>query len=331
MARAVSASTIHLPVGRAGAALLAALCALVLSACSTTGGASSVGDAEDDGIVQVTTTTNFITDTVKTIGGDRVEVQGLMGAGVDPHTYKASAGDVDKLRSAELAVYNGLTLEGRMGDVFEGVRDGGVPTLAIGEQLPEDRRLGTEASQTATLGEFDPHIWFDPERWVVAGEAIAAELSELDPEGADSYAANLAAFRDTLDELDADVQRQISSIPEKRRVLVTSHDAFRYYGDAFGMEVVSIQGISTQSEATTADIERVTDAIVERELPTVFVESSVSRQTIDAVVDAARERGQQVNVGPELYSDAAGQAGTEEGTYPGMVRANTADLVKGLR
>lgn len=291
------------------------------------------GDAEASGAtvegrkVRVTTTTNFITDTVEQVGGDRVEVTGLMGPGVDPHLYKASGRDVRSLREADIIFYGGLQLEGKMDDLLEQLGDRQT-TVAVTRDIPRDELLEAPSD---VAEEYDPHVWFDVANWKQATETIRDELKEKDPEHADEYDRNAKRYLEELDELDAEVREQISSIPERQRVLVTSHDAFRYFGRAYGMEVVAIQGISTVAEASTSDIDRVAELLVERGVKAVFVESSVPRQTIEAVLAAARDEGADVRIGGELYSDAAGDEGTEEGTYIGMVRANTQLLVEGLR
>jgi manganese/zinc/iron transport system substrate-binding protein len=303
--------------------LLGVLVAL-LAACGTAPAADSAPIGERR--VRVTTTTNFITDTVSRIGGDRVEVTGLMGAGVDPHLYRASADDVRALREADLVLYGGLHLEGRMADLFTELSRRR-PVTAVTKDMPHDQLLSPPAGLAT---EFDPHVWFDVTLWEQASRTIAAALSEVDPAHAPTYQANLDTYLRELTALDAFVRERIATIPADRRLLVTSHDAFGYFGRRYGMEVAGIQGISTAAEATTADIERVAALLAQRRLPAVFVESSVPRQTIDALVAAAAQRGVTVRVGEQLFTDAAGNPGTPEGTYVGMVRANTERIVAGL-
>jgi manganese/zinc/iron transport system substrate-binding protein len=307
-------------------ALVSLLAAGALAGCGLEGGE---GTAETSGgELKVTTTTNFITDTAAAIGGDRVSVEALMGPGVDPHLYRASAGDVEALRDADLVLYGGLELEGKMEEVLEelGERQ---PVVAVTEGIPERRLLPAEPGSSG--GEHDPHVWFDVTLWQLAAETIRDALIDVDPEGRAVYEANARRYLAGLDRLDAEVREQLAAIPERRRVLVTSHDAFRYLGEAYGVEVAAIQGVSTQSEATTADVERVAALIAARGVRSVFVESSVPPQTIDAVLAAARERGHEAEIGGELFSDAAGAAGTPEGTYVGMVEHNVRELVEGLR
>lgn len=317
-------------IARAPAVAALLSLALVGAGCGAAGSSETpVSGGGDDAEIQVTTTTNFITDTVAQVGGERVGATGLMGAGVDPHLYKASAGDVSTLRDADAIFYGGLFLEGKMADVLAELGEE-IPTVAVAEAIPTEE-LFDPPPGAAPEEEFDPHVWFDPGIWADAVLAVRDELSELDPEGADIYAENAERMLAEMDELERYGREQIGSIPAERRVLITSHDAFEYFGRAFDIDVFAIQGISTVSEATTTDVDRIAEIIAEREVRSVFVESSVPRQTIEAVVAAARQKGQDVEIGGELFSDAAGEDGTPEGTYVGMVRANIDTITEGLR
>lgn len=308
--------------------------AIALASLGALSGCSNIGEKEgvkigSGGEITAVTTTNFITDLVHQVGGDRVEVIGLMGAGVDPHLYKASAGDVEDLRDADVIFYGGLFLEAKMEDVFEEVGES-KPVFAVTDRMPRDRLLSAP-SGAPEEEEFDPHVWFDVSLWKYAVEEVKDGLVEVDPEGAATYRANARAYLRRLDALDREIRRKIETIPARRRVLVTSHDAFRYLGRRYGIDVAAIQGLSTAAEATTSDIERVSGVIADRGVKAVFVESSVPPQTIDAVLASARQKGQDAVVGGELFSDAAGQEGTPEGTYIGMLRSNVEHLVEGLR
>lgn len=307
---------------------LAALVTIATGVLATGCGSDAAStDPVEGRKVRVTTTTNFITDTVRQVGGDRVEVQGLMGPGVDPHLYKASAGDVRKLRDADVIIYGGLQLEGKMGDLLEDLAERQT-TVAITKDIPREDLLDPPAN---VVGEqYDPHVWFDVEKWIVAAGTVAAALKEKDPEHAATYEANLARYTAELRETDAYVEQQIAKIPKDRRLLVTSHDAFEYFGKRYGMEVAAIQGISTASEATTSDVRRVAALLAARKIPAAFIESSVPRQTIEAVLAAAKSRGHTARIGGELYTDAAGDEGTVEGTYVGMVRANADTITEAL-
>lgn len=310
-------------------ALLAVIAALLAAGCGATGEKEGVAsDGGADAALQVATTTNFITDTVAQVGGDRVSVTGLMGPGVDPHLYKASAGDVETLRDADAIFYGGLYLEGKMAEVL-GELSEQVPSVAVSEAIPE-RRLLAPPANAAPEEEYDPHVWFDPASWAYAVEVVRDELSELDPAGAAAYRRNAERLLAEMRELEREGRAAFEGVPERRRLLVTSHDAFEYFGRAFGLDVFAIQGISTADEATTADVDRIAALVAERDVPSVFVESSVPKQTIEAVIAAARERGHEVEIGGELFSDAAGEEGTPEGTYPGMVRHNIETISEGL-
>lgn len=298
---------------------LSSLLLFALLACAPADGPAN------DGPLRVVTTTGMIADTAARIVGDNGTVEGLMGPGVDPHLYKASESDVRKLSNADLILYNGLFLEGKMGDILVKLARQR-PVVAVSETIPEeDRREPPEM-----LGHYDPHIWFDVRLWAETLTPVVDELSVLRPEHEDAFRANAEAFRRELLELDAWAQSRIEEIPPEKRVLVTAHDAFGYFGERYGVEVVGIQGISTVAEAGLRDVQRVVDLVVEREIPAIFVESSVPRRTVEAVVAAARERGHEVVVGGELFSDAMGAPGTEEGTYPGMVRHNVNTIVDAL-
>lgn len=306
----------------AAASILAVAAVGVAAGCgSSTGGNEDVSDRQ----IEVVTTTNFITDMAEEIGGDRVEVTGLMGPGVDPHLFKASASDVSTLRNADVIFYGGLELEGRMGDLLEELEKTAT-TVAVTEAMPEEElRQPTEFE-----GKFDPHVWFDVPLWSSAVDVIADTYAEVDPEHAEEYRERADTYEAELEGLDVEVRETLAGIPEDQRVLVTSHDAFGYFGEEYGFEVAPIQGTSTATEATTGDIDRVSDLIAERGLTAVFVESSVSPQTIEAVLEAAERKGQTAEVAAELFGDAAGDAGTPEGTYIGMVQANVRAIAEGL-
>jgi manganese/zinc/iron transport system substrate-binding protein len=263
---------------------------------------------------------------VARIGGDHVVVTGLMGPGVDPHLFRASARDVAALRDSDLILYGGLQLEGRMGELFGELAER-QPTVAITRDIPRDELL---APAPGTKEEYDPHVWFDIGLWKQACATIATELTKRDPAHAADYQRNLDAYRADLDALDREIKGLIDTVPAQQRLLVTSHDAFEYFGRRYGLEVAGIQGISTAAEATTTDVERVAALIAEHRVPAVFVESSVPRQTIDALIASAAQRGAKVRVGGELFTDAAGQPGTPEGTYIGMLRANAHWIAAGL-
>jgi manganese/zinc/iron transport system substrate-binding protein len=306
--------------------------AIVASALAPVGcggdGSSAPGDsaATRTGKLQVVATTGMVADAARHVGGQHAEVVALMGPGVDPHLYKASEGDVARLTAAHLVLYNGLHLEGKMGDVLVKLARS-KPVVAVSETVPQDQLR----EPPEFLGQYDPHIWFDVRLWSSTLDAIAAAYAEVDPEHADEYRANAEAYRQELLALDAWVEGRINELAPERRVLVTAHDAFGYFGRRYGVEVVGLQGISTLAEAGLGDVERVVDLVVDKKIPSMFVESSVPRRSIEAVQAAAQERGHQVGIGGQLFSDAMGAPGTPEGDYPGMVRHNVNTMVEALR
>lgn len=307
--------------GRAGALALAAACAVAVAGC---GGGAPAEDG-DGAPLRVVTTIGMIADAARQIAGPHAEVESLMQTGVDPHLYKASESDVRKLAGADLILYNGLHLEGKMGDVLVKMARSR-PVVAVSEEIPDE--LLREPPEF--LGQYDPHIWFDVGLWRRTLVPMVRELSALDPAHAADFAAAAEAYGAELERLDAWVEARIATLPPERRVLVTAHDAFGYFGLSYGVEVVGLQGISTVSEAGLQDVERVVDLVVERRVPALFVESSVPRRAIEAVQAAARDRGWDVAIGGELYSDSMGPAGTPEGTYLGMVRHNVDTIVGAL-
>ncbi len=275
--------------------------------------------------IRVVTTIGMITNAVERVGGSRVEVEGLMGPGIDPHLYKASEGDLRRLERADVIFYGGLHLEAKMADVLERIGKRRA-TSAVTNAMPRSRLL--RPAQFA--GAYDPHVWFDVRLWMLAVEQVRDTLSELDPGSAALYRRNAADYLTELERLDAYVRAQAERVPEPLRVIVTAHDAFNYFGRAYGFEVRGLQGISTAAEAGAGDVRGLASFIAERRLPSIFVESSVSPRTIQAVREAVRSRGFDVEIGGSLFSDAMGNEGTPEGTYVGMVRRNVDTIVEGL-
>ena len=280
--------------------------------------------------LNIVTTTTMITDTVKQIGGDRVSVEGLMGPGVDPHLYKPAASDVLKLSRAKLVFYNGLLLEGKMSDLLDRLNKQGKAVFAVTDNIAHSKLLKPENIQ----GHWDPHIWGDPRLWTECVETITTILIKHDPSGEQTYQANRDAYIKRLDKLMSWGMEQINGIAPQKRVLVTSHDAFNYFGNAFGLQVVGVQGISTVAEAPLADIIHIVDFIKSRNVPAVFVESSVSPATIKRISEDSGTK-----IGGELFSDALGTTGEIEsykgmrfdlGTYEGWVGHNIATISKAL-
>jgi len=281
-----------------------------------------------DGSLNAVSTTSMIADLLRQVGGEHVDVTGLMGPGVDPHLYQASAGDVTRMSEADVIFYNGLHLEGKMVNVFEQMHRRNIRAVAVAETaVPEDDLLESPAFQ----GNYDPHVWFDVSLWMQAAETVHDVLAEMDPENATSFKTNLQAYLDELSDLEAYIQDRTTELPESLRVLITSHDAFGYFGRAYGFEVFGLQGISTATEAGTADVQRLVEFVVERRIPALFIESSVSPKGIEAVREAVRSRGFDVSIGGTLYGDALGDPATPAGTYAGMIRHNIDTIVSTLQ
>jgi manganese/zinc/iron transport system substrate-binding protein len=249
-----------------------------------------------------------------------------MGPGIDPHVYKASEGDVIRLADADVVFFNGLHLEAKLAEVFERMQ-GRVRTEAVTDGIPPSRLL----SPAGFSGAHDPHVWFDVGLWMRAAEHVRDTLAELDPSHATQYRQNAKVYLRELAELDRYVRARAAEVPRRSRVIITAHDAFSYFGRAYGFEVRGLQGISTATEAGTGDVQELAEFIVERRIPALFVETSVSPRMVSAVREAVRSRGFDVEVGGELFSDAMGEPGTPEGTYVGMVRHNVDSIVTGLR
>ncbi len=295
------------------------LLSLLLASCGT--------PKQSDGKLKIVTTTTMITDMAQNIGGDLVDVQGLMGSGVDPHLYKASEGDVTKLYEADLIIYNGLHLEGKLVEVFEKMDSQGKSTLAISDALDKSTLIGSDYFAS----NYDPHIWFDTNYWVQIVEYVTSELSRVDPSNASAFAANKATYIAQIEALDQMLTSKIAELPVEKRILVTAHDAFNYFGRKYNFEVVGLQGLSTATEAGVKDVQRITQFIIDNKIKAVFIESSVPRRTVEALQAAVRAQDHEVAIGGELYSDALGTIGTVEGTYTGMYKHNVNTIVNALK
>lgn len=306
----------------------AILAVFLLSACGSdqTSGDTNDANGSTSETINVTTTTGQVADVVKNVGGDKVEVTSLMGAGVDPHLYQASQGDIKKLDDADMIFYNGLHLEGKMDEIFEKLSKDKA-TVAVGDSVPEDMLLEADDDSTA----HDPHVWFNVQAWIHAVDKVEQELIKQSPENEDLFKENAANYKKELEEMDAYAKEQIETIPEESRVLVTAHDAFAYFGHAYDLEVMGLQGLSTDSEYGLKDVQALVDTLVERNVKAVFVESSISEKSISAVVEGAKKQGHEVVIGGELFSDAMGEEGTEEGTYVGMFKHNVDTIVSSLK
>lgn len=304
--------------------IIAALILVALLPGVPAGAQDATGCSEPE--LNVVATVGMIADVARNIGGTCVEVTALMGAGVDPHLYSATERDVESLFEADIIFYGGLNLEARLIGVFEQIEQGlGKAVIAVGEGIPEDLLLN-DSNYDAP----DPHVWMDVQLWMYAAEAINEGLSASLPARAAYFAANADAYLSEMQSLDEYVRAQIARIPETRRVLVTAHDAFQYFSRAYDIEVYAPQGITTEAEVGVQDIRQTIGLLVERDIPAIFVETSVSPDVIEAIIAGAEAQGHEVIIGGALFSDAMGDEGTPEGTYLGMIRSNTDTIVAGL-
>ena len=281
--------------------------------------------AEEDARPSVVATTGMIADSVRQVAGKHVEVRGLMGPGVDPHLYRQTRSDISAMTRADAVFWNGLYLEAQL-DEFLARLASRKPVVAVAEAVPAEQRRADDESPDQP----DPHVWMDPNRWQHAVDAIEVALSELVPKHADDFAANADAFKQELSALDDYAREILASVPEASRVLVTAHDAFGYFGNAYDFEVLGIQGFSTESEAGLSRIEELVAMLVERRIGAIFVESSVSERNVRALAEGAAARDHEVRIGGELYSDAMGPPGSYEGSYLGMLDHNMTVIARAL-
>ena len=309
-------------------AVLLAAWALLLAGCNDAGKSDKGGSAQGDGAgpIKAVCTIGMITDVARTIGGAHVDVEGLMGPGVDPHLYQAKASDLSKLQDADVIFFNGLHLEAKLGDLLVKMA-ADVKTVQVTSAIPEPALQSPPEFQ----GQHDPHVWMDVALWKTIVNVVRDTYIELDPAHAEDFTTNAAAYLAELDKLDAYVKQRAAELDEKQRVLITAHDAFNYFGRAYGFTVRGLQGISTQAEAGTDDVQALVSYVVDNKIPAIFVESSVPRRNVEAVQAAARSRGWEVAIGGELYSDAMGDAASEDGTYIGMIRHNIDTIVDALK
>jgi manganese/zinc/iron transport system substrate-binding protein len=299
--------------------ILLLLSLVLIMACGGQAGAEG-----GNGRLQIAATTGQIADAARNVAGDAADVTALLGPGVDPHLYVPTEGDVTTFSEADVIFYNGLHLEAQMLRIMEQMAQN-KPVVAIGDTLPEDQLLSWQEDTP-----HDPHFWNDPALFKLGVEIIRDTLIEADPDQAETYRANAEKYLAEIDTADAYVREQIGRIPPEQRVMVTAHDAFGYFARTYGLEERALQGISTESEAGTQDVQALADFIVERQLPAIFVESSVPPDTIEAVQAAVRDQGFEVTIGGQLFSDALGEEGHEAATYIGMLRYNARTLADAL-
>jgi manganese/zinc/iron transport system substrate-binding protein len=274
--------------------------------------------------LNVVTTTTMLTDLVKNIGGNNIEINGLMGSGVDPHLYKASAGDVTKLTNADIVFYNGLHLEGKLEEIFEKMKS--KSTYAVGQCLDKKELIASENFKS----NYDPHIWFSISHWKKIAEFVKNKLVEHDTKNKENYEKNFEIYIKKINTLNENIITTINSLPKEKRILVTAHDAFNYFGKDFNFNVVGLQGLSTTTEAGVKDVQKLAAFIIDNQVKAVFVESSVPKRTIEALKESVKAKGHQVEIGGTLFSDALGSANTPEGTYIGMYKHNVNTIVKAL-
>ncbi|OIQ23606.1 zinc ABC transporter substrate-binding protein [Lacinutrix sp. MedPE-SW] len=280
---------------------------------------------KDNGKLNIVTTTTMITDLVKNIGGDLVNVNGLMGSGVDPHLYKASEGDVTKLVNADVIFYNGLHLEGKLVEVFEKMNT--QSPVALADDLDKSSLIGSDYFAS----NYDPHVWFNISYFKQFAKKVTLVLIEKDPENAARFSENEKKYLQQLEDLQTKISSTIETLPKEKRILVTAHDAFNYFGKNYGFNVVGLQGLSTATEAGVQDVQKLATFIIENKVKAIFVESSVPKRTIKALQAAVKSKGHDVVIGGTLYSDALGNAGTVEGTYIGMFEYNVNTIVNALK
>ena len=277
--------------------------------------------------LNVVTTTSQITDLVKELAGDNVIIEGLMGAGVDPHLYKASEGDVSKLVNANIIFYNGLHLEGKLVEVFEKMGNTNKTQVALGEGLDKSQLIGSDYFSS----NYDPHVWFNIAFFKQFTNQVTDILTKKDPENATNFLENEKKYLAKLTQLEADVSTIISTLAKEKRILVTAHDAFNYFGKNYDFNVVGLQGLSTATEAGVKDVQKLSSFIIENKIKAIFIESSVPKRTIEALVAAVKAKDHKVEIGGILYSDALGNSGTVEGTYIGMFKYNVNTIVNALK
>jgi manganese/zinc/iron transport system substrate-binding protein len=295
----------------------AAATILLLSVFST--------NAQSQQPLTVVATTNIIADTARTIAGDDAHVVSLMGPGVDPHLYKASPGDLRSLSSASIVFHNGLHLEGKLGEALTNLASR-KPVVAVSDGIPKEKLK--RLSESGEL--YDPHVWFDPQLWVLCAAEMSKALSKYDPARAERYERRFQELRESLIGLDIWGRDELNKIPSERRILVTAHDAFGYFGKAYNLELLAIQGISTESEASLRTINDLVEVIARRKIPAIFIENTISPKTVESLVDGVKAKGHEVKIGGELYGDSLGAQGTPGESYSGALGHNITTITRAL-
>ena len=318
--------------GRTIKAFTVCLGLLVVSGCWGNSSAAVNHETRDQSSpkpLRIVVTTGMVADLVRRVAGNHAEVTALMGSGIDPHLFKPQRHHIKKLNDADVVFYSGLTLEGRMQDELKQAHTSKRPVVPV-TKLLETSEKEFLRSPPEFKGHYDPHVWMDVTAWSRCLEQVVQTLTTVDPQHADGYRQNANAFQSELVELDNYVRKVIESIPASQRVLVTAHDAFGYFGRAYHIEVRSVQGVTTESEAGVRDVNQLVDFLVQSKIPAIFVESSVNEKNIRAVIEGANAHGVSVRIGGQLFSDAMGAEGTYEGTYVGMIDHNATQIARAL-
>lgn len=282
---------------------------------------------DTDEPIHIVATTTMLADLLEVIGGEQVKVDGLMGPGIDPHGYQASASDVDTMFDADIIAYNGMDLEGQMGEVFSQLENSDKKIIVLEEAMSQADILESDEADLTV----DPHIWFSVPLWSEVADYVTQSLSEYDPENASIYAENNENYQEGLQQLDSYIRERVEEVPEQSRYLVTAHDAFKYFGEEYEFEVIGLQGLNTQTEAGTRDVSNLAQFIVENEINAIFIETSVSPRTIEALQEAVQQRGWEVEIGGELFSDALGDTSQDADTYLKMYEQNIDTIVDALK
>lgn len=300
---------------------------IFLAGCAAGNEADNEAGSQQDGPLKIVTTTTMMTDLVQQIGGEHVNVEGLMGPGVDPHGFQASASDVINMMEADVVAYNGLNLEAQLGEVFSGLGQQGKTVFVLEDGLPKENLLSSQEESIA----YDPHIWFSVENWKLGANYIAEQLSATDPANEADYQRNNQEYQQELDELSIYITERVEEVPEESRYLITAHDAFLYFGEEFNFEVVGLQGLNTQSEAGTRDVSELAQFVADNQIKAIFVESSVPTRTVESLQDAIHQQGWDVSIGGELFSDALGDKTQNAETYIKMYQSNIDTIVDALK
>lgn len=283
-------------------------------------------DIDRSGKIHVLATTSLAADLAQAVLPDVFQVEGLMGPGTDPHLYKSTQGDLTALRRADALVHTGLQLEGKLGQIFEKQRSD-KPVCRLSDGLDSTSLIKSSGFADG----YDPHFWMDPRLWMSAAVQLSADFQKAYPQHAQDIEAAFQRYKAELDVLDGEVEQAVAQLPDSARWIVTTHDAFNYFGRRYGMQVRSLQGFSTAADFGVKDVRDLVDFVIAHKIAAVFVENIVSSRSLDAVVEGCKSKGFMLNLGPSLYTDALGPTGGEADTYLKMIRVNTRSIVQSLQ